>query len=101
MEHPAPAEHRPNAPSSWHLPILSKSARQLGVKLHRIDQCMFGLSAKKPTSLMGVHIPMLNQLINELPHQGRCQHSAHVQVLQGRDASGAWQTARAKTYPSE
>ena len=100
MEHPAEAEHRADVPSSWRLPILVRLMGMPGVLFHRIDQCQFGQSAKKPTGLLTVHVPSMRRKLREMPHRGRCTHRAHASVLEGRASNGEWNTSRAKTYPS-
>eukprot|EP00959_Pyramimonas_sp_CCMP1952_P298104 6235658-Pyramimonas_sp.AAC.1 len=60
MEHPAPAEHRPNVPSSWYLPLLVRFARMPGVHLYRIDQHV--RAACKET-----HVPSWNQCAYDGP----------------------------------
>eukprot|EP00959_Pyramimonas_sp_CCMP1952_P199252 4167810-Pyramimonas_sp.AAC.1 len=64
---------------------MARFARMPGVHLHRIDKCMFGMRAKKPTSLLGINVPMMSQLLRELPHHGRCHHFAHISIRDSRN----------------
>eukprot|EP00959_Pyramimonas_sp_CCMP1952_P034479 722954-Pyramimonas_sp.AAC.1 len=97
-DHPAPADSRPSDSSCWHLPSMVRFARMPGVHLLRIDKCMFGLRAKKPTSLLGISVPMMCQLLRDLPHQGKCQHCAHIFIRDNRDVGRRNKDAR--FYPS-
>eukprot|EP00959_Pyramimonas_sp_CCMP1952_P270359 5651626-Pyramimonas_sp.AAC.1 len=65
-----------------------------------IDQCMFGLSAKKPTGLLAVHVPPMTRVLKELLHRGRYTHHVHTSVSEGRASNGEWRTSKAKSHQS-
>ena len=100
MEHPwLPWEG--GAPSSWRLPEMVALQQLEGVVLVRLDQCCAGAPSMKPTGLLAVRLPELGAALGALPGGGRCgAHLGHAHVeLRGRDDSGGWRTAPAKTYP--
>lgn len=65
------------------------------------DQCAFGSSSRKPTTLMLIRLRNLRNAILR-KHWGRCVHppSFHT-ALQGRDETGAFRTAAHKVYPPQ
>ena len=100
MEHPAPCTWRPGVRSSWSLPPLKRLAAQPEVVCHEIHQCEFGGISKKPTILMVVHNPAMQQWLDGLRGGGKCQSGHTHRSLQGLDSDDVWISSRAKTYPS-
>ena len=102
MEHPQCPTWAPGAPSAWLLPELRCLAAAGGTASIHLDQCCCGTPWRKPTRLFAVGIPELEVLVRRLPGGGRCgPELGHVHVsLAGKDESGVYRTAPAKTYNS-
>jgi len=102
MEHPQCPTWAPGAPSAWLLPELRCLAAAGGTASIHLDQCCCGTPWKKPTRLFAVGIPELETCVARLPGGGRCCPAlGHNHVsLSGRDDSGVYRTAPAKTYNS-
>ena len=100
MEHPATAEDERLVASSWLLPEVQNLTHLPNADLVTFDQCMVGQIARKPTSLLCLHVPHIGQALRALPNAGRCNHgfAAHPPLL-GRNPDGTWKSAAAKTYP--
>ena len=99
MEHPAQCTWREGVPSSWQLPSLRRLAAQPGVKAHLVHQCAFGGRAKKPTTLLAVHMQAMQRWLDAKRGGGLCLGDHPHRSLQGLDADGLWVSAQAKTYP--
>ena len=104
IEHPAfPiwGQHL-SPPSIWKLPQCKSLLDLQGVVLHTLDQCMWGSTAKKPTSLLAVHLPSLDLRLATAPSQRRCTGDHHHVQLGGKDiVTGDWHTAPHKQYPRQ
>ena len=101
LEHPAfPVWAMHKGPSSiWSLSIVRRLARLRCFGLTTVDQCVFGLSAKKPTTFLLLRLSTVRQELLAFGDQGRCHHfGSHVR-LQGKNADGTFKTSVAKIYP--
>ena len=66
------------------------------------DQCVLQVEARKPTTQLHGHVPILADAITARGCRGRCNHGPHAhRVLRGRDRADHWNTAPAKVYPPE
>ena len=102
IEHPQyPVWAHGQSPASvWaSLPMrLLKTIAAVGIT--SFDQCIFGCSAKKPTTLIHLRLPQLRHAILSAGYMGRCCHpAASHESLSGRDCEGCFKTARGKVYP--
>ena len=100
LEHPAfPEWLAPRSPPSiWATDIMHKINSLACACTVSFDQCLFGCSSKKPTSLLLVRLPELRASLLARGRGGRCNHSFKHRALQGREGDG-FATARAKVYP--
>ena len=71
------------------------------VGITSFDQCVFGCSARKPTTIIHLRLNKLRDTILQTGNMGRCCHmpSTHA-PLAGRDASENFKTAQGKIYPA-
>ncbi len=101
LEHPAEPRWDYAAPSSWQLPEVLNLQGLPGVVRLDIDQCMFGLDSRKPTSLLTCHCTRLTHSLASRPSHGRCTHGpmGHRPTV-GLDPEGRFHTASMKEYPS-
>lgn len=102
IEHPQyPLWAREMDPSSvWaSVPMrLLKTVAAVGVT--SFDQCIFGCTARKPTTIIHLRLPLLRETILTTGCMGRCHHlSSEHEALAGRDGEGIFRTARGKIYP--
>lgn len=97
MEHPR-QPRKSDRCSIWTLPWLQGLVQHDQVRLELIWQAAFGAVAAKPTHLLVSHMPLFRHHIRALQQPIRWQE---LEILQGRDSSGAWRTAKAKEYPSK
>ena len=93
-------------PCTWILPVSGLVSRcasfapLLRVGVTSFDQCVFGCSAQKPTTIIHLCLPTLRHTILRAGHMGRCHHLAQShEALAGRDLQGTFRTARGKVYP--
>ena len=63
-----------------------------------LDQCQVGGVAQKPTTLLTVHCPKLQEYVHQLPGRGKCTHSFH-QKATGINKDGTFRSAPLKMYP--
>ena len=94
IEHPE--DPGPGFPSIWKLTEMLDLMMRAAAFTATFDQCMFGLAAKKGTTIKG-NLPGLAAW-----HLRRCCHprGAH-KPLMGQDASGRFLTSYAQEYPSQ
>ena len=85
--------------SIWMLPALRTLARLECVQICSFDQCIFGLDATKPTTLMLVRLHTFKDVTMTMGRRGRCSHFTNHKPLQGIQPDGSFATARAKIYP--
>ena len=87
--------------SVWTLHAMRVLARLACIQICSFDQCVFGLNARKPTTLMLLRLDTFCDLTMTRGNRGRCSHiSGHV-PLQGIRSDGSFQTAKAKIYPAD
>ena len=102
LEHPAfPVWIASKRPSSiWSSTVVRWLKRLHCAQIVTFDQCLYGCKARKPTTFLLIRMPSLWTEIANLGRAGRCDHPPGThQVLKGRDAAGAFNTAVAKIYP--
>jgi hypothetical protein len=101
LEHPQFAvwlmKQRPA--SIWMLEILRLMARLECVQICSFDQCIYGLDAKKPTTLLLLRLETFKDVTFTKGLRGRCSHRHGHRPLQGIEDGGQFATARAKVYP--
>ena len=85
--------------SIWMLPALRTLARLECVQLCSFDQCIYGLDATKPTTLMLLRLPTFRDVTMTKGLRGRCSHQHQHRPLKGIQPDGTFSTARAKIYP--
>eukprot|EP00438_Fugacium_kawagutii_P016851 Skav219683 [mRNA] locus=scaffold817:72948:78818:+ [translate_table: standard] len=97
MEHPM--EPQPSsAPSIWRLPWLRKMEDAGVMSRTLLWQARFGAVSAKPTHFMTCGIKKFRQQCKPFEREVRWDE---LQVLRGKDHSGAWRTAKGKEYPSD
>ena len=101
LEHPQFAvwmmQHRPA--SIWTLDVMRWLARLECVQICSFDQCVYGLDAKKPTTLLLLRLETFKDTTVTRGLRGRCSHRGGHRPLQGIEVEGDFATARAKVYP--
>lgn len=97
LEHPE-CPREACIPSIWRLPITSDSQSSDTVSRVDFDQCQTGQKSTKPTSLLLLRLPYVEQQIRDLPGGGRCTHGKQHEPSKGRGEDGQWKTASLKTY---
>ena len=93
LEHPRDPMDEP-FPSIWALPEVDELRLQTSGDMLQIDQCMYGQTSRKATTLM-TNSKQAGALLNQ-----RCVHTSHPEKLEGKDAEGNFRTSRAQCYPS-
>lgn len=77
---------------------LLKSIRAVAVT--SLDQCIFGATAKKPTTILTVRLAQFRRTVMLTGWGGRCPHPRrHHEALKGKDTRGRYRTASHKIYP--
>ena len=99
MEHPSLADWLPAAPSSWRLQEIKMLEKLDHVDMVHIDQCCFGATARKPTTLLAVNLPTLRLRAARTTNGGRCHHPGGHTAAVGQTDDGSWRTAPLKCYP--
>ena len=94
LEHPRDSGD-PDAVSIWRLPIIQTLLNLPGMRLINVAQGLYGAPSPKPTSLLVLNLPTLEQEL----HAGRLTSQLPTNVSIGRDAEGNFQTAPLKEYP--
>ena len=94
-EHPA-IPSNPTRASTWTSPAMEAIRRLHGIKLNHIQQFRWGAETVKPTALLHTRLPHFWQSMNkwQIPNV-----SYPEKVAIGKDASGRFNTAKAKEYP--
>jgi len=85
--------------SIWMLSAIRALARLECIQICSFDQCIYGLSATKPTTLMLLRLSTFKDLTFSKGLRGRCSHPSGHRPLQGIQQDGSFATARAKIYP--
>eukprot|EP00435_Cladocopium_sp_Y103_P075615 s462_g61.t1 len=85
--------------SVWALQVMSMLSKLACFQVCSFDQCIYGLSAKKPTTLLLLRLSTFKDLTMLKGDCGRCNHHTAHRPLQGIQADGQFHTARAKIYP--
>lgn len=80
---------------SWKDPV----ARLACFSICSFDQCVYGLDARKPTTLLLLRLNDFRNITLLRGHGGRCSHRHGHNPLQGINSEGSFNTARAKIYP--
>ena len=89
-------------PSSiWTLRAFRCFARLQCCQITTFDQCVFGLDAVKPTTLLLLRLQTFAHIVSAKGHRGRCNHPGGHRPLCGRQVDGSFSTARAKIYPRQ
>ena len=103
LEHPAYTtwltRRRPS--SIWTLRAFRCMARLQCCQITSFDQCVFGLDAVKPTTLLLLRLQTFAHIVSMKGHRGRCNHPGGHRPLCGRQDDGDFCTARAKIYPRQ
>ena len=74
-------------------------ARLQCCQITTFDQCVFGLEALKPTTLLLLRLQTFAEIVQSKGHRGRCSHPGGHRPLCGRKADGEFNTAGARIYP--
>ena len=103
LEHPQyPVWLMRQRPASiWTLTALRVLARLECFQLCSFDQCIYGLCATKPTTLMLLRMSTFKDITLSRGLRGRCSHPSGHRPLQGIQCDGTFATARAKIYPAD
>eukprot|EP00438_Fugacium_kawagutii_P031824 Skav208567 [mRNA] locus=scaffold177:91886:109950:+ [translate_table: standard] len=94
LEHPAQPED-PQAATIWAQPILRLLADLPGMRIARVLQGLHGATSSKPTDLLVLNVPMLEQCLQKW--QLTTRPPGHVSI--GQDEAGRFRTAPLKEYP--
>ena len=87
-------------PSSiWATKVIRILARLACFSICSFDQCVYGLDAKKPTTLLLLRLNDFRDITLLRGCGGRCSHRLGHTPLQGINCDGSFNTARAKIYP--
>ena len=102
LEHPQyPVWLMRQKPASiWTLTALRMLARLECFQICSFDQCVYGLNATKPTTLMLLRMSTFKDITFTRGLRGRCPHHSGHRPLQGIQSDGTFATARAKIYPA-
>ena len=95
LEHPVEPENETSA-AIWRTRVLRFILTLPGIERHCFQQGLYGAESAKPTHLLFAHAPPSTVEIFK-----RCQTTEVVpkKMSIGRDATGAFLTARLKVYP--
>ena len=85
--------------SVWTLNAMRALIRLECFQACSFDQCVYGLEATKPTTLILLRLSTFRDLTLTRGNRGRCSHFAKHQPLQGIRQDGSFATAKAKVYP--
>eukprot|EP00435_Cladocopium_sp_Y103_P044445 s918_g12.t1 len=101
LEHPAFPTWiiRARPASIWMLDPLRLLARCQCFQMCTFDPCIFGLPAKKPTTLALLRLDAFRDCVLQRGSSGRCNHPGGHAPLEGKRADGSFATAQAKIYP--
>jgi hypothetical protein len=101
MEHPASASWEPRHASSWMVPEMQRFIALSCSGNIEIDQCEFGLDARKRTGLYGQRLPGLQKRFTSTRRGGFCSHPGGHVGLSGVGGDGWFRTFHAETYPEQ
>ena len=87
--------------SIWTLTAMRVLARLECIQICSFDQCVYGLRATKPTTLMLLRLDTFKDITFSKGRRGRCSHPTGHLPLQGIQSDGTFATARAKVYPTD
>ena len=85
--------------SVWTLDAMRALIRLECFQACSFDQCVYGLDATKPTTLLLLRLSTFRDLTLTRGNRGRCSHYSNHKPLQGIQQDGSFATARAKIYP--
>ena len=85
--------------SIWSLEVMRILARLECMQICSFDQCIYGLDATKPTTLLLLRLETFKDVTFTRGNRGRCSHKNGHRPLQGIEDGGNFATARAKVYP--
>lgn len=85
--------------SVWTLDAMRALIRLECFQACSFDQCVYGLEATKPTTLLLLRLSTFRDLTLTRGNRGRCSHPAKHKPLHGIQQDGTFATARAKIYP--
>ena len=94
LEHPAEPDE-PELASIWRLDIVQILLLLPGVERHRFSQGLLGADSTKPTDLLAVNLPTLQQNIRSWRLTADLPRKANI----GRDSHGQFRTTHLKEYP--
>ena len=94
-EHPA-IPSKPERPSTWTSAIMTIFKKHPSVKLHHINQYLFGAHSVKPTGVLAVNLPHCRR---DLYHKANFDLVKPAVCAIGTDSSGKFRTACLKEYP--
>ena len=102
LEHPQfPVWIMRQRPASiWTLTALRILARLECFQICSFDQCVYGLGATKPTTLLLLRLSTFKDITLTKGLRGRCSHHSGHRPLQGIQSDGTFSTARARIYPA-
>ena len=86
--------------SIWTLKALRAMARLECFQICSFDQCVYGLNATKPTTLLLLRLSTFRDITLTRGQGGRCHHPSGHLPLKGIQSNGTFATARAKIYPA-
>lgn len=87
--------------SIWTLTAMRLLARLECIQVCSFDQCVYGLAATKPTTLMLLRLSTFKDITFSKGLRGRCSHPAGHPPLHGIQSDGTFAAARAKVYPTD
>ena len=94
LEHPKDSDDD-NTVSIWRLPIMRMLLQLPWMRQVHLSQGLFGASSPKPTTLLVVGMPKLEQIL----HAGMLSNKLQYGQSTGKDAKGNFHTAPLKEYP--
>ena len=99
LEHPAFIQWHleKDAASIWRLHEMMRIMKLPGFELHHVDQCNFGMPARKPTFFAAWRLPSYKRCLGEFRAPA---DTRQVRALTGKNADGTYKTAIGKEYPA-
>ena len=98
LEHPAFIQWHleKDAASIWRLRELLRLMKLPVFELHHVDQCNFGMPARKPTFFAAWRLPSYKHFLGQFRAAADPQQ---VRALTGKNLDGSFKTAIGKEYP--
>eukprot|EP00438_Fugacium_kawagutii_P015500 Skav213073 [mRNA] locus=scaffold4152:216705:218273:- [translate_table: standard] len=96
-EHPREPKRCDRA-SIWRLPWFTRLLHEKLLVKHEVYQAKFGSLSAKPTNFASGFLPHFRRCLKRFE---RPVDWTQLQVLSGKDSSGAWMTSKAKEYPPD